>query len=102
VSASSPAFGTTPSELDWVAAYEALRRAALQETTGLVRRAAGVAVLLRAGVVSWMQTCRSVASSVPPAVRPGDTMGSLPGTVRTEVAVLLAQMALSAATEMTT
>ena len=82
-------------------AYEALRQAALEEADGLVRRATGVAALRRAGVVAWMETCRSVASSVA-AVRPGETVAPLPGTVRAQVAVLLAEMALSAAAERAT
>lgn len=88
-------------EQDWVAAYEDLRRAAL-EATGRARRVPGVAVVLRAGVVAWMQACRSVAGIAPSISPGGDTAGWVPGTVRAEVAVLLAQMALSAATEMTT
>ena len=88
-------------EQDWVAAYEALRRAAL-EADGCARRAPGGAVVRRAGVLAWMQACRRVAD-VAPALSPGgDTAGCLPGTVRAEVTVLLAQMALSAATEMVT
>ena len=87
-------------EQDWAAAYEDLRRAAL-EGNGPTRRMPGVAVVRRAGVVAWMQACRSVAS-VAPSISPGDTAGWLPGTVRAEVAVLLAQMALSAAPEMAT
>jgi hypothetical protein len=88
-------------EQDWVAAYEDLRRAAL-EADGRARRVPGVALLLRAGVAAWIEACRGVAGPVA-AVRPdGETVGSLPGAVRAEVAVLLAQMALSAATEMAT
>ena len=86
-------------EEDWVAAYEDLRRAAL-EGNGPTRRMPGVAVVRRAGVVAWMQACRSV-TGVAPSISPRrDTVGELPGTIRAEVAVLLAQMALSAATEM--
>jgi hypothetical protein len=88
-------------EQDWVAAYEDLRRAAL-EADGRARRVPGVAVVLRAGVVAWMQACRSVTGAVPSVSPAGETVGWLPGTVRAEVAVLLAQMALSAATEMAT
>jgi hypothetical protein len=80
-------------EQDWVAAYEALRRAAL-EADGRARRVPGVAVVRRGGVVAWMLACRRVAS-IAPAISPA-------GTIRAEVAVLVAQMALSAATEMAT
>jgi hypothetical protein len=101
---SAPARATgAPSapELDWVAAYEALRRTAL-EGDGRARRGPGVAVVLRAGVVAWMQAYRSVAGVAPSIAPDGDTAGWLPGPVRADVAVLLAQMALSAATEMAT
>jgi hypothetical protein len=86
---------------DWVAAYEDLRRAAL-EADGRARRAPGVAVVLRGGVAAWMQACRSVAGTAPSVSPGGETVGGLPGTVRAEVTVLLAQMALSAATERAT
>lgn len=88
-------------EQDWVAAYEDLRRAAL-EADGRARRVPGVAVVLRAGVVAWMQAGRSVAGVAPSLSPGGDTAGWLPDPVRAEVAVVLAQMALSAATERTT
>jgi hypothetical protein len=88
-------------EPDWVAAYEDLRRAAL-EADDRARRVPGVAVVRRMGVVAWMQVCRSVAGIVPSISPGGDMAGGLPRTVRAEVAVLLAQMALSAATEITT
>jgi hypothetical protein len=84
-----------------VAAYEALRQTALEEVGGIVRRTAGLAVVLRAGVVAWMQTCRTVANSIPLG-RSGDTVTSLPGGVRAEVATLLAEMALAATVEMVT
>jgi len=102
VSGSAPSLGApgTP-DPDWVAAYEDLRRAAL-EADGGARRMPGVAVVLRAGVAAWMQACRNVAGVAPPISPGGDTAGWLPGTIRAEVAVLLAQMALSAATEMAT
>jgi hypothetical protein len=62
----------------------------------------GIAILLRAGVVGWMQTCRSVAGSVLTARMDGEPVRTLPDAVRVEVAVLLAQMALAAAGEMAT
>jgi hypothetical protein len=86
---------------DWVAAYEKLRRSALA-AEGRAWRMPGVAVVLRAGLAAWMQACRTVvglAPIEPPAI---ELVGGLPGTVRTEVTVLLAQMALFAATETTT
>jgi hypothetical protein len=81
-------------------AYEDLRRAALEEPDGHARRAPGLALLLRAGVAVWMQTCRSVAASGLSAQPRGETARALPGAVRAEVTVLLAEMALAAAAEM--
>jgi hypothetical protein len=88
-------------EPDWVVAYEDLRRAAL-EADGRVWRVPGVAVMLRAGLAAWMQACRTVVGLAPIVPPAGAPVGGLPGTVRTEVTVLLAQMALSAATETAT
>jgi hypothetical protein len=84
-----------------VAAYEELRQA-VTEADGRARRLPGVALVLRAGVVGWMQTYRSVGGSAPAVRLDGEAARSLPGTVRAEVAVLLAQMALAAAGEMVT
>jgi hypothetical protein len=78
-------------------AYEDLRRAALEEPDGHARRAPGLALLLRAGIAAWMQACRSVAGPVLSAQASGETIRALPGTVRAEVTVLLAEMALAAA-----
>lgn len=66
---------------------------------GLARRAPGFALVLRAGVTAWMQACRSVASPVRSASPSDAAMHALPGGVRAEVTVLLAEMALAAATE---
>lgn len=84
---------------DWVAAYEDLRRAALEEPDGRAWRAPGLALLLRAGIAVWMQTCRSVAGPVRAAQPSGETTRTLPGTVRAEVTMVLAEMALAAAAE---
>jgi hypothetical protein len=62
----------------------------------------GVAVVRRAGVMGWMETCRSLVGSVPAVRMDGEPARSLPGAVRAEVTVLLAQMALAAAGEMAT
>jgi hypothetical protein len=88
-----------PGDPDWVAAYEELRRAAT-EADGRARRLPGITVVLRAGVVGWMQTCRGMVGSVPAIRMDGEPARSLPGTIRAEVAALLAQMALAAAGEM--
>jgi hypothetical protein len=84
---------------DWVTAYEELRRAALEEPAAHARRAPGLALLLRAGTAAWMQTCQRVAGPVLSAPPSSATTRALPGIVRAEVTVLLAEMALAAATE---
>jgi hypothetical protein len=101
VTGSAPSMGApgAPGQ-DWVAAYEDLRRAALG-ADGCARRAPGIAVVLRAGVVAWMQACRSVAGVASSFSPGGDTAGWVPSPVRAEVSMLLAQMALAAAAEMT-
>jgi hypothetical protein len=92
---------SSPGDPDWVAAYEDLRRAAT-DWDGRARRMPGVAVVRRAGVMGWMETCRSLVGSVPAVRMDGEPARSLPGAVRAEVTVLLAQMALAAAGEMAT
>jgi hypothetical protein len=80
-----------------VAAYEDLRQAALEEPNGHVRRAPGLALLRRAGTAAWMQACQSLAGPVPSIQPSGGMTRALPGTVRAEVTMLLAEMALAAA-----
>jgi len=83
-----------------VTAYEDLRRAALEESDHHARRAPGLALLRRAGIAGWMQACRSVADPLLFAQPSDETTRALPGAVRAEVTVLLAEMALAAAVEM--
>jgi hypothetical protein len=90
-----------PGDPDWVAAYEELRRA-VTAADGRARRLPGVTVVLRAGVVGWMQTCRSLVRAVPPVGLVGEPARALPDTARAEVAMLLAHMALAAAGEVGT
>jgi hypothetical protein len=92
---------SSPGDADWVAAYEDLRRAATA-ADGRDRRLPGITVVLRAGVAGWMQTCQSLVGYVPAARRDSAPARMRPDTVRAEVAMLLAQMALSAAGERTT
>ncbi len=83
----------------WVTAYEDLRRVALEESDGHARRVPGLALVLRGGIAAWIQACRRVASPVLSAPPSGETLRALPGAVRAEVTVLLAEMALAAAAE---
>jgi hypothetical protein len=84
-----------------VTAYEELRRVALEESDGHVRRAPGLALLRRAGTAAWMQACQRSAGPVAPLPPSGGPTRTLPGTVRAEVTMLLAEMALAAAVEAT-
>jgi hypothetical protein len=82
-----------------VTAYEELRHAALEEADHHARRAAGLAILLRTGITAWMRACRRVPGPVASAAPASETMRAIPGTIRDEVSVLLAEMALAAAAE---
>ena len=79
-------------------AYERLRRDAV-ETSGRAGGLQGLAVLIRKGMVSWMDACASAAST-PAAVSPprGSAM-PWPQDLQREVVDVLAAMALSRAVE---
>jgi hypothetical protein len=77
------------------AGYEELRRAALERAAGS-GRGIGFALFIRSGMAAWMETCAALLipreptarrlAAEPPPVAPA---------VRVEVALLLAEMALS-------
>jgi hypothetical protein len=85
---------TTPETL--LACYEDLRETAVGHGVG-VGRGVGLALFIRRGMAVWMQTCASLVRPrgstleqvVPPSLRP----------LRGEVAMVLAEMALSAHTQ---
>lgn len=77
--------------------YEDLRRRAL--APGASSRGAGFALFVHWGMGSWMETCADLPAP-PPRVPTPARVGpapNLPDGLRFEVAVVLAQMALSAA-----
>ena len=75
--------------------YEELRHVALAGT-GVRARGIGLALLIRGGMPRWMETCVTALSrptlSVPQQI---ERSPRLPADVRVEVAMVLAQMALS-------
>jgi hypothetical protein len=77
--------------------YEELRQIALAGD-GVHARGTGLALLIRSGMARWMDTCIAVLArpSAPPPPRQSDGQAHLPADVRAEVAMVLAQMALSA------
>ena len=78
-------------------AYEELRRTALEASNGSVRRAPGLALVVRGGLAAWMQTCWRVAGPRWSALPSREMTPTLPGAIRAEVTVLLTEMALAAA-----
>ena len=86
-----------------VSSYENLRQNALG---GAATRggSAGLAVFLRGGMAHWMDACRELPAACPlTTMKPGQTRAEdlpiLDGDLRAQVAILLAQMALSAHTQ---
>lgn len=76
--------------------YEDLRRLAL--TDGGSHRGAGFALFVRSGMGSWMETCAELPAMpvVAPVAAPTRQAPSVPNEIRFEIALVLAQMALSA------
>jgi hypothetical protein len=77
------------------AGYEELRRAALERAGGS-GRGIGLAVFIRSGMAAWMETCAALLGPRDRAARgPTAEPPRVPPDVRVEVAMLLAEMALS-------
>ena len=77
------------------AGYEELRRAALEHAAGS-GRGIGFALFIRSGMAAWMETCTALLiPREPPARRPAAAPPPVAPDVRVEVAMLLAEMALS-------
>jgi hypothetical protein len=72
--------------------YEALRRGALEDSAGGCR-GAGWALFIGQGMAAWMDTCTAVTVEAEPrsAVAPTPRAGDL----RSELALILARMALA-------
>lgn len=77
--------------------YEELRQIALAGD-GVHGRGTGLALLKRNGMARWMETCIAVFArpAAPPLPRLFEGQAHVPADVRGEVAMVLAQMALSA------
>ena len=78
--------------------YEEIRQIALAPD-GVHGRGTGLALLIRSGMARWMDTCIAVLTrpiSPSPPQRQIDDQSHLPADIRVEVAMVLAQMALSA------
>jgi hypothetical protein len=78
--------------------YEELRQVALA-SGGVHGRGTGFALLIRSGMARWLDTCiamlaRPMVQALPP--QHIEDQAQLPADVRVEVAMVLAQMALSA------
>lgn len=77
------------------AGYEELRGAALGQATGS-GRGIGFALFIRSGMAAWMETCAALLiPREPTARRAAADLPRMPPDVRVEVAMLLAEMALS-------
>lgn len=75
--------------------YEELRHIALAGT-GVRARGIGLALLIRSGMARWMEACvTALARPTLAVLQQIETPPLLPADVRVEVAMVLAQMALS-------
>lgn len=80
-----------------VAGYEHLRRSALGRLTGSGREV-GWGLFIRSGMAAWMERCAALIRPAETVARRPDMGPStfVPQDFRVEVAMLLAEMALSA------
>lgn len=79
--------------------YEDLRGTAVEADVE-VRHGVGLALFIRSGMAAWMQACTSFAPAPRREPAPGQVeCPSLNPDVRAEVAMVLAEMALSANTQ---
>lgn len=76
--------------------YEDLRGEALVEAGGS-RRGIGLALFIRRGMAAWIAACAPVARPAQPTPRKPTEEGRLPQDLRAEVAMILAEMAFTAA-----
>jgi hypothetical protein len=81
-----------------LSSYEELRRTAADPSVG-AGRSAGLGLFLRSGMASWMQTCASLIRPRESPQRPAEQPGTLCSGLRNAVAMVLAEMALSADTQ---
>ena len=78
---------------DWAACYEQLRKDVLGQATG---GGFGLMVFLRQGMIAWMRACACAVAPVPASkfAQLLNPVNSLPGDVRSQVAVILAGILL--------
>jgi hypothetical protein len=74
--------------------YEALRRGALEAPAG-VGRGAGWALVIGQGLAAWMETCTAVTVGAEPGGGPAPAPTPLAADLRSELAVILAGLALA-------
>jgi hypothetical protein len=74
--------------------YEALRRGALEDPAG-GRRGAGWALVIGQGLAAWLDTCTAVTVAAEPGLRSAVAPTPLAGDLRSELALILARMALA-------
>lgn len=79
-----------------VSSYEELRGEALRRPGG-PGRGSGLALFIRRGMAAWLTACAPVARSLEALSRVPVAQDRVPPDLRTEVAMVLAEMALSAA-----
>ena len=83
------------SQLMLLSSYEDLRRTAVGPSEGATR-SVGLGLFIRSGMASWMYTCASLVRPRESTSRPAEQPGTLCSDLRNSVAMVLAEMALSA------
>jgi hypothetical protein len=78
-----------------LSSYEDLRRAAVGPSEGATR-GAGLGLFVRSGMASWMHACASLVRPRGATSCPAEQPGTLRYDLRISVAMVLAEMALSA------
>jgi hypothetical protein len=75
--------------------YEEIRSQALR--AGCSGRGCGLALFVRRGMAAWLTACAPLAHTIEAPHRKPAEMDRVPPDLRTEVAMVLAEMALTAA-----
>ena len=76
--------------------YEVIRSEALRRA-GCSGRGSGLALFIRRGMAAWLTTCAPLARPLEAPHRKSTEEDRVPPDLRTEVALVLAEMALTAA-----
>jgi hypothetical protein len=88
--------GATPEVL--LSSYEELRRTAVDAREG-AGHSTGLGLFIRGGMASWMQTCASLPRPQEATARPAEQPGTPCPGLHNAVAMVLAEMALSASAQ---